>query len=373
MTIAKIFTASILALCVSQVAHADPVEIGALSLLKEYNLITLGDVTSTSEVEGNALIGGNVNGGQYNMHSTSNANVASLTVAGNTTGNINTKGKGVNVGGDVAGSININDGGDAYVQSVSGSLQNNANGDGSTSVVGNVSGWVNTNNGNTTVGGVITGFAGANGAGQFFNEPVTPPVNAATEVSNAAATLSSFSNQLATAGSNSSFEITGGKVTFNATADSNGLAVFAIDNAASFFENAYEFAFNVGDATSILFNVSGAFDSTLNLHANFLAGSAPQLGNMLLWNFLDAESIYINAQFGGSILALGADVTTYQNVEGTLVSKSLNQNAEIHSKPSSFIPPPISAVPVPPALFLFAPALLGFMGLRRKAGIAKAA
>ncbi|HEC75452.1 MAG TPA: choice-of-anchor A family protein [Methylophaga aminisulfidivorans] len=355
MTIAKIFTASILALCVSQVVHADPVEIGAMSLLKEYNLITLGDVTSTSEVEGNALIGGNVNGGQYNMRSTSNASVASLTVAGNTTGNIITKGKGLNVGGDVSGNITMNDGGDAYVQSVSGALTNNANGNGSTSVVGYISGTVNTNGGKTTVGGV------------------TPPVNAATEVSNAAAVLSSFSNQLAAAGSNSSFEITGGKVTFNATADSNGLAVFAIDNAASFFENAHEFAFNVGDATSILFNVSGALDSTLNLHANFLAGFAPNHGDKLLWNFLDAKSINILAQFGGSVLALGADVTTDANIEGTLVSKSLNQNAEIHSKPSSFIPPPISAVPVPPALFLFAPALLGFMGLRRKAGIVKAA
>lgn len=75
-------------------------------------------------------------------------------------------------------------------------------------------------------------------------------------------------------------------------------------------------------------------------------------------------AVNITAQFGGSVLALNADVTTSANFEGTLVAKSLIQNAEIHSQPSTFVAP--SAVPIPAAAFLFAPALLGFINFRRK-------
>jgi choice-of-anchor A domain-containing protein len=368
--ISKFSIAGMLLVGLSQVANAGSVEVDAISLLNQYNLITSGNVTSSSHVDGNALIGGNVSGGTYNMHSTSNAVVPTLTVGGNTSGYIQTKGKGVNVAGNVAGNININDGGDAYFGSVSGTVQNNANGNGSTSVVGNISGSVNTNGGNTIYGGTVTGYAGANGSGHVLNQTVTTPFDPAATAVNAINTLSQFSDNLSGLDSNSNYSINYGKVTFNANADTNGLAIFTIDNAKSFFDSAYEFAFNVGTATSILFNVFSDGNTDLNLHANFLGGSASNLGSILLWNFVDATSLNVAAQFGGSVLALNADVTTNQNIEGTLVAKNLNQFAEIHSQPSDFVAPnitvPVSAVPIPAAALLFAPALLGFMGFRRK-------
>jgi choice-of-anchor A domain-containing protein len=350
----------------SHVANATSVEVEAMSLLQQYNLITSGNVTSSSEVDGNALIGGNLSGGMYNMHVTSNAVVSSLTVAGNVQGSVQTKGKGLHVGGNVSGSITINDGGDAYVGSVSGSIQNNANNDGSTSVVGDISGNVNTNGGDTIYGGTLTGAgsATANGGGSVLNQAVSVPFDPATQSASAINTLGQFSGQLSGLGSNSNYSVSGGKVTFNATADSNGLAIFTINDANNFFDNSYEFDFNIGTAQSILFNVFSGTSTALNLHTNFLANAAPNLGSMLLWNFVDATSLNVTNQFGGSLLALNADVTTSQNIEGTLVAKSLAQFAEIHSQPSTFVPP--SAVPVPAAAFLFAPALLGFMGMRRK-------
>ena len=364
MNVSKLALAGLLFVSFSHAANATSVEVEAMSLLHEYNLITSGNVTSYSEVDGNALIGGNLSGGMYNMHVTSNAVVSSLTVAGNVQGNVQTKGKGLNVGGDVSGYITTNDGGNAYVGSVSGTLQNNANGSGSSSVVGDISGNVNTNGGNTIYGGNLTGSATANGGGSVLNQSVSVPFDPATRASNAITTLDQFSGQLSGVGANSSYSITGGKVTFNATADSNGLAIFTINDAKNFFDSAYEFDFNIGSAQSILFNVFSGTNTDLNLHANFLANAAPNLGSILLWNFIDATSLNVQAQFGGSLLALNADVTTGQNIEGTLVAKSLTQYAEIHSQPSSFVPP--SAVPIPAAAFLFGPALLGFMGLRRK-------
>ncbi len=371
MRLSKLAMVGVVTLSVNQLAHADAVEIDAMSLLNQYNLITSGNVISTSEIDGNALIGGNVNGGMYNMHSTSNAAVPSLTVGGDLKGNVQTKGKGLNIGGDVSGSLTINDGGDAYMNSVSGWVQNNANGDGSTSVVGDISGSVNTNSGNTTFGGTNTGFAGANGSGSVSNQPVSVPFDPAAAAANAVNTLGQFSNQLAGTDFNSNYTITGGKVTFNATPNTDGLAVFNINDGESFFNSVNEFAFNIGSATSILFNVFDDALSEYDISVNFLANSAVDLADILLWNFTDADSLHITSQFGGSILALGTDVVTHGNIEGTLAAKTLNQNAEIHSQPSGFVPP--SAVPIPAAAFLFAPALLGFLGLRRKANTEKAA
>ena len=361
MHVSKFTLAGILFISFANMANAGPVD--ATSLLNQYNLITSGDVTSTSEVEGNALMGGNVNGGMYNMHQTSNDVVPALTVGGNVTGNVITKGKGLNVGGNIAGNVTMNDGGDAFVGSVSGSLQNNANGNGSSSVIGNISGSVNTNGGNTTYGGSLTGSANANGGGTLSNQPVTAPFNPGTEASNAMTVLSDFSNQLSGLDANSGYTINSGKVTFNAVGNDSGLAIFNITDAKSFFDGAFEFDFSMTNTQSILFNVFGGDNTVFDIKANFLASAATIYGSMFLWNFVDATVLNLASQFGGSILALNADVTNNNNIEGTLVAKSLTQYGEIHSQPSNFVPP--TEVPVPAALPLLLSGLIGFFAMRR--------
>ncbi|ODN67308.1 hypothetical protein A9E74_01035 [Methylophaga muralis] len=60
MHVSKFTLIGLFFISINQFAQAGPVD--ATSLLNQYNLITSGNVTSTSEVEGNALIGGNVQG-----------------------------------------------------------------------------------------------------------------------------------------------------------------------------------------------------------------------------------------------------------------------------------------------------------------------
>lgn len=290
MHTSKWIISGLLSLSFSYSANAGSLAVESVSLLNEYNLIISGNVTSSSEVDGNALVGGNLSGGLYNIHNTSNAVVPTLTVAGNVEGSVQTNGKGFNAGGDVSGTVIMNGGGEAFIGSVSGTVQNNANGNGSTSVVGDISGSVNTNDGDTTYGGNLTGSATAKGSGTVTTQAVTSPFSPTAVASNAIATLSQFSTSLSGVGSNSCYSITGGKVTFNAIADSSGLAIFTISDAANFFNNAYEFEFNLGTADSILFNVLSSGDTDYTVHANFLAGSAVNLSSMLLWNFIDATS-----------------------------------------------------------------------------------
>ncbi|MDD4913541.1 MAG: choice-of-anchor A family protein [Methylococcales bacterium] len=312
-----------------QTAHADFVE--AVSLLDKYNLITTGNVTSYSEVDGNALIGGNLTGGNYHIHNTSTAAPA-LTVGGNVGGNVNVNGPGLDVGGSIQGNVNMNGGGNAYAGSVSGgaTLQNNANGNGSSYVVGNIAGAVNTNGGGTYYGGALTGTA--NGA---IHTDVTMTFNPQSVAEAAANTLSGFSDALSGQTVNSTYSVTGNTATFNA--ESSGLSVFTITDANSFFSQVSQIQFNLQNgAQEILINViNSSANSTLNIDANFLGSAATALGANLLWNFENADNISIGSQFGGTVLALAANVSTSQNIEGTLVAASLTQGGEIHSQPLS--------------------------------------
>jgi choice-of-anchor A domain-containing protein len=358
-------------------AHASSVD--ALNLLNNYNLITSGDTTSYSHVDGKALIGGNLYGGDYNMHVIPNP-VSSLTVAGNIVGNVQTKGQGLNVGGGITGSVNMNDGGNAYVGSVAngGNLNNNANGHGSTYVVGDIAGTVKTNSGNTVYGGNLTGYAEANGGGSVQHQAISTPLNPATQASDAIATLSAFSAQLSGIGANSAYNfLDSDTVIFDAVADSNGLAAFTISDANSFFNQAGEFQFNLASGVqTILLNVINSdINTVLNVHANFLGGSAVNLGKNMLWNFQNASKIDINAQFGGSLLALDADVITRGNIEGTLVAKSLIQGTEIHYQglyadaddfPVPQNTPISSTVPLPGTIPLLAIGLAGFGATYRR-------
>lgn len=367
-------TAVTTALLAGSVHAANAGSIDALNLLDNYNVITSGDAAVKSHVDGNTLIGGHLSSsGDYHIHATPTT-VPALTVGGNLTGNANINGPGLNVGGSVAGSATMNAGGNAYVGSVAngGTLNNNANGNGSTYVVGDIAGTVNTNAGNTIYGGNLTGYANANGGGTVQHQAVSVPFTPATVASNAINTLTAFSTQLAGITSNSNYSFSGNKVTFDAVGGSNGLAVFTINDANNFFNQVGEFQFNLasGIQTILLNIINSDIATTLNIHANFLGGAAPNLGSKILWNFQNASKIDINAQFGGSLLALGANVVVNQNIEGTLVAKTLLQTAEIHYQalnadaddfPVTQKPLGSTTVPLPGTVPLLA---IGFAGLR---------
>lgn len=333
-------------------------------LLNTYNVIVFGDLNSASQhVDGNALVGGNVSGGVYGMHYPAIPSAPALSVAGNLVGNVTVQGPGLNVGGNLATSnLNLNSGGDVHVGgNVTASF--NINGAGNLYVSGNQTAGsnVNVNNGSAYIGGAKLGNINANGGGTVN---VGSPLPAATmpdiagEVAAAQASLTTYSSQLAALAADSMAVQEGNKLTFTANAGSDGIAVFNVTGAL--LSSVSEFAFSLGNAVSVVINVTGQF---IDIAANFLGGAAQQLASNTIWNFTEATSLDIERQFGGSILAVYANLTNGNNIEGTVVAAALNQRGEIHyNGPAVFVAP----TPIPAALPLFGAALALFAGRRMR-------
>jgi len=88
-----------------------------------------------------------------------------------------------------------------------------------------------------------------------------------------------------------------------------------------------QFQFNLNGATTIILNSD---ETTVNISANFLNGSAQGIGAKTIWNFYKATNVTINNQFGGSILAPLAAFTNNNNIEGSVFVKTITQRGEIH-------------------------------------------
>jgi choice-of-anchor A domain-containing protein len=339
----------------------------AQELLNAYNVIVLGNATNNSHVDGKGYIGGNLTSdqnktGEYNSHNVSaGAGLPSLTVGKNLSGSFNINGPGVAIGGNLAtGGYNANGGGNAYIGgNWTGSANFNLNG-----------------TGNVYLGGTKTGSGNVNGGllNENQNSPSflanIPTTATTTQIQN---TLTSYSASLDALTANSIVNVASGTATFTAAPNATGLAVFDIANALAFFNSVNQIAFNLNGAKELIINITGAGSNPINIAANFLAGSAQARALDTVWNFIDATNITIKNQFGGSILALLADVTLDQNEEGTLVSKGLIQNAEIHYVgANNNLPNPPQEVPgqtpIPGALPLFATGLgaLALIARRRK-------
>lgn len=325
-------------------AHA---ELTLEQALNQFNLVVLGDAKSSSHVDGRTFIGGSLTGnGDFVQHpsDTPASSYTGLTVLGNANvGSVN--GLGIYVGGNLTqGNINS---GAARVQ---GNVSNaNLNGGAPAAIGGTVSS-SNINSGR--IGGAAETAAlvaaGAQANAQDF----------ATLFSQS----SSFISGLADTGGTVS--IAYNRATFNAVA-TNGVAVFnlsAIDDAVF---AAGEFQFNLNGATTVIFNSD---KTNIQTGANFLANSALSYGKSFLWNFYNATDIVLGSQFGGSILATNAKLTNYNNIEGSVVVKSLDQKGEIHLQPFTG-DIPVTPVPEPGtyAMILVGLGLITRVVARRKA------
>lgn len=313
----------------------------ALEILQQFNLVVLGSATSTSHVDGRAYIGGSLAGGDYVQHAgeTPLSNYAGLTVAGSAT-NLKVNGLGAVVQGNLD-SATVNSG--------------------SSVVVGMAT--------NTSFNG--TAYVGVDGGGNTFNGGTDATLINGTAATAATSTgfgtvLSDLSTQLQSLTSNSSYTVSGNKVTFTATAGSDGIAVFDITDSSIFTSAITEYAFNVdSNVSTIIINASA---DTATLAANFLGGSAATLGSKILWNFYNATSLTINSQFGGSLLAVNAALTTYQNVEGGVYVQSLIQGGEIHLQSFTGTLPEASSAPVPEpsTALLLGSGMAALAGMTRK-------
>ncbi|PEQ12035.1 PEP-CTERM sorting domain-containing protein [Novosphingobium sp. PC22D] len=278
-------------------ALADSSMIAGTDVLRTWNLVVLGDLTSSSEVEGRTFVGGDLNGtsSNYQISGTvdSGTGVPGLTVVGDVNGNTKNlnNGSGAVVGGNVNSGFNLN--GSPQTVQVGGTISNTN---------------VNSNTVNSGLAASDPGFI------QDLNQ----------QASLIETSMTGLSHSLSTLDANSTLAINGNRGTFNAQPDADGVAVFNI--AASDLDSIGEIQFNLNGADTAIVNVTGG---SITLNDNFLGGTN-NLGEHVIWNFPDATDMSVTTAWGGSVLAPKANATTGNYIQGSAVFGSLVQNGEMH-------------------------------------------
>jgi choice-of-anchor A domain-containing protein len=282
------------ALVVPVLAQSAPIT--GIDALREWNLVVLGNLDSSSEVEGRTFVGGNLTGNSsnYGIRSTTSANgQPGLTVVGNVNGghkNLN-NGSGAVVGGNVTSGFNLN--GPNQTVKVGGMINNT-----------NV-------NQNTVLSNLDRSDPGFGLALQ-------------QQKADLKSSMASLSFDMGTLAANSQLSVQGNRGTFNAQPNAQGLAVFNI--SAADLDKIGEIQFNLNGADTAIVNVSGR---AVNLNDNFLGGTN-NLGENVIWNFPDAEDLTLSTAWGGSVLAPLADAETRNYIQGSGVFGNLKQNGEMH-------------------------------------------
>lgn len=270
--------------------------IGNVEALKTWNLVVLGDLSSSSEVEGRTFVGGNLTGNSSNYSTrpvqSSSGAPAGLTVVGNVEGghkNLN-NGSGAVVGGNVQSGFNLN--GSPQTVKVGGTISNT----------------------NVNQNTVISGLAASDPAFR---------VELGQQKSYLTTSMNTLSREMGALDGNSALTISGSRGVFNAVPDAKGLAVFNIDSAQ--LDRIGEIQFNLNGADTAIVNVSG---KAIRLDDNFLGGTS-SLGEHVIWNFRDAETLTMTTAWGGSVLAPNATARTYNQINGSAVFGNLEQNGKM--------------------------------------------
>ena len=243
----------------------------------DYNLVVFEDLTSNSEVEGNAFIGGDLLGDSSNYCIKCDSFQPF-------------DGVGLKVVGDIEGNPkNINNGADLEY------------------------------------GGTLNSIINMNGGG-------TKSQNAglATEFAQLKNFLIDTSNQLSNLGANSTVDIPGqqpGAVRFNSSGDE--IAIFDIHASQLFSSNTQQIELDLNGSESAIINVRG---NTVNWTQGNMVGDLTNdlIKQKVLWNFHEAETLEFNNAFYGSLLATNAELTNKTELDGNIVVKSFEQNGEVH-------------------------------------------
>jgi len=250
----------------SAAALATP--IAASTILNDFNDVIFGNATTTSDIEGASVIGGNFSGATIFNNPGANLSLptgyGALNVFGNTSGN----------------SININDGGSAYVNGSKGANVN------------------------------------FNGGGKYLT---TSP----GQISDFQTSLTSLSTSLSQLSATSTLPTTGNNETITATPNASGIAVFNI--SASALDSIPSYMINLNNAQTVIFNVSG---TSINFSGNDESGVTG--ADNIIWNFYQATSVSLSTQIAGTILATGATVTNSNQIDGDLFANSWSGNGELH-------------------------------------------
>jgi choice-of-anchor A domain-containing protein len=278
--------------------------IDAATILHDFNAVIYTNGSTTSDIEGAAVIGGNFSGATiYNNPGSTKqpAGYGALTVFGSTSGN----------------DINMNNGGNAYVGGTKGAKIN------------------------------------FNGGGSYISAP-------GSSISSFSSVLNNLSSYLSTLNSTSTVNKSDlNDVIFNAAPNSQGIAVFDID--ASVIDSAKGYSLALNGAKTVIFNVTG---TTIDVTGNLLSGLASATST--IWNFYEATNVTLQTQFAGTVLADQAAVVNDNQIDGTLVARSWTGNGELHNYGFSGVLP--TEIPEPETVFMLGCGLLALAGisLRRR-------
>ena len=223
----------------------------------------------------------------------------------------------IGINGNNSATVTANGGGTISINGTSG----NINGTGTTSVYLPNSGDRTGNINNASV--------------HYGTVSVTPPTD---PLPNFGATLQTpltgLSSQLNGQAANSTISSTNGTVTFHATPNLSGQAVFDIPASVLTAGNT-NIVLNGGSATTIVINVAAScvggvcainVPSSTNFNS-LLASYALDT----LWNFYNATTLTLGGQFIGTVLAPNAAVSNANQIDGDLIAASFSGSGELHN------------------------------------------
>lgn len=277
--------------------------------LTDWNLIVRNNLTGTSEIDGSTIVGGSVFG-------TMNYGVQSITAP---------NGTGLAVGGNFpAGSIaNINNAGDFRFS-------------------GTVAGTVNLNGGSS------------------INDPSIPSL------------INTFFGQAAIASAGTAALPSTGTLDGAGNLNSNtanllsinGQSVAVYSFAATQFAGLGQLNLNFGSADTVILNVTADANGTVNLTAppNLVGGFNQNNSTRILWNFFDADTLIVNNNINGAVLA--PDATLFLNGGGINGSVIVDEVAALDAEIRRFTYTGV-LIPAPSAAALLAMAGLGATRRRR--------
>ncbi|CAF0835611.1 unnamed protein product [Didymodactylos carnosus] len=291
-----------------------------------YNLITLQDLNTNSDVEYLTLVCGSFTGtssANFAIHvsqSTWNQSVATLEIAG-------TIASGSNVNVD-AGSTTVNSGTTIVQQAV-------------TQYVVNGNRQFQMNGGNS-------------GASVYIDSTLTSKCQQMTT------NFQSFSLQLAQQPANNFATIPTsqpGPLNLNVNAsDSNGVAYFAFADGNSVLNNNLVQQIQINNLISAPLIVVNLFGSTISFAQGNMVGSWLTSINgrsRTLWNFYNCTTLTLQNNMMGAVLAPLATTTAQANIDGATAVKSLATQSELHTPPLIF--PNCTIVPTTTAAHICSP------------------
>lgn len=285
----------------------------------QFDVVTSGDFSSSSDVEGWTMVGGNVSGTwNGSIHQNTPATTPTVYVGGTLSGNLNLQ----------YGSVRVTNAGDHS--------------------------------------GATVNFNGGTGAGYIYD---TATNKVATDIQTVTSQLSSVHSGFDRLTANNTASLSSGTLTFDATSyNAQGLAVFDVTTTELSGLSAIQLGTVDSHVKGIIINVSsnGGNQTTLSEAANF-NGWSSTTDAMTLWNFgSDVTSISAHTAWQGSMIALGAQLSSSNDMNGGVYVKSLEASSEVHLP--LYSGPTAASVPEPSTLVLAGIGMAGVlvMAARRR-------